>query len=102
MDCQDYNSNPAGVDREPQRDSLEALKQLNGCQPVANLRRMANQPTGTFRYNQVMVRELEAVFENGLLRPLEPLSLTEKQRVHVRITDAPRWKTFAIARVSSS
>lgn len=34
-----------------------------------------------------MVRELEAVFENGLLRPLEPLSLAEKQRVHVTITD---------------
>lgn len=39
------------------------------------------------RYNQVMVRELDAVFENGLLRPLEPLSLVEKQRVHVTITD---------------
>ena len=36
-----------------------------------------------------MVRELEAVFENGLLRPLEPLSLAEKQRVHVTITDLP-------------
>jgi predicted DNA-binding antitoxin AbrB/MazE fold protein len=34
-----------------------------------------------------MVHELEAVFENGLLRPLEPLSLVEKQRVHVTITD---------------
>jgi predicted DNA-binding antitoxin AbrB/MazE fold protein len=34
-----------------------------------------------------MVRELEAVFENGLLRPLEPLSLEEQQRVHVTITD---------------
>ena len=40
-------------------------------------------------YNQVMVRELEAVFENGLLRPLGPLSLAGKQRVHVTITDLP-------------
>jgi hypothetical protein len=40
-------------------------------------------------YNQVVVRELEAVFENGLLRPLEPLSLVEKQRFHVTITDLP-------------
>jgi predicted DNA-binding antitoxin AbrB/MazE fold protein len=40
-------------------------------------------------YNQAMVRELEAVFENGVLRPLEPLSLVEKQRVHVTITDLP-------------
>jgi predicted DNA-binding antitoxin AbrB/MazE fold protein len=36
-----------------------------------------------------MVRELEAVYENGMLRPLEPLSLVEKQRVHVTITDLP-------------
>src|SRR5580658_6077147 len=36
-----------------------------------------------------MVRELEAVFENGLLRPLEPLSLAEQQRVHVTISDIP-------------
>jgi predicted DNA-binding antitoxin AbrB/MazE fold protein len=36
-----------------------------------------------------MVRELEAVFENGLLRPLEPLSLDENQRVRVTITDLP-------------
>lgn len=35
-----------------------------------------------------MVRKLDAVFENGLLRPLEPLSLAEQQRVHVTITDA--------------
>jgi predicted DNA-binding antitoxin AbrB/MazE fold protein len=34
-----------------------------------------------------MVRELDAVYENGLLGPLEPLSLVEKQRVHVTITD---------------
>jgi predicted DNA-binding antitoxin AbrB/MazE fold protein len=41
-----------------------------------------------FGYNQVMVRELEAVFENGVLRPLEPLSLAEKQHVRVTITEA--------------
>ena len=42
-----------------------------------------------------MVRELEAVFENGLLRPLEPLSLAEKQRVHVTITDIPATEGIA-------
>jgi hypothetical protein len=36
-----------------------------------------------------MVHELEAVFGNGLLCPLEPLSLVEKQRVHATITDIP-------------
>jgi hypothetical protein len=49
MNCQDHNSNLAGVGREPQRDSLDALKQLDGCQPAAD----ANQPTGpsvTIRY----------------------------------------------------
>jgi len=94
MNCQDHSSNPAGVNREPRRDSLDALNQLNGCQAVANLRRMADEPTGTFGYNEVMVRELEAVFENGLLRPLEPLSLVEKQRVHVTITDIQSLETI--------
>ena len=36
-----------------------------------------------------MVRELEAVFEGGVLRPLEPLSLVENQHVRVTITDGP-------------
>lgn len=36
-----------------------------------------------------MVRPLEAVFEKGVLRPLEPLSLPERQRVLVTITDVP-------------
>ena len=33
-----------------------------------------------------MTREIEAVYENGMLRPLEPLSLAEHQ--HVRVTVA--------------
>jgi predicted DNA-binding antitoxin AbrB/MazE fold protein len=36
-----------------------------------------------------MTRQLEAVFEHGVLRPLEPLSLPESQRVLVTITDVP-------------
>jgi predicted DNA-binding antitoxin AbrB/MazE fold protein len=34
-----------------------------------------------------MVKQLEAVFEQGVLRPLEPLSLTENQHVLVTISD---------------
>ena len=36
-----------------------------------------------------MTRQMHAVFEQGVLRPLEPLSLREKQRVLVTITDVP-------------
>jgi predicted DNA-binding antitoxin AbrB/MazE fold protein len=36
-----------------------------------------------------MVQQLEAVFEHGVLRPLEPLSLTENQHVLVTISDFP-------------
>jgi predicted DNA-binding antitoxin AbrB/MazE fold protein len=36
-----------------------------------------------------MVKQLEAVFEQGVLRPLEPLSLTENQHVLVTISDFP-------------
>ena len=35
------------------------------------------------------MRQLEAVFEGGVLRPLEPLSLKENQRVLLTVTDAP-------------
>lgn len=34
-----------------------------------------------------MTRNLQAVYENGVLRPLEPLTLREHQLVTVRITD---------------
>ncbi|HXB68801.1 MAG TPA: antitoxin AF2212-like protein [Candidatus Acidoferrales bacterium] len=36
-----------------------------------------------------MTRQVEAVFEQGVLRPLEPLSLPEQQHVFVTITDVP-------------
>ncbi len=34
-----------------------------------------------------MVRDVEAIYEHGVLRPLEPLSLTESQRVSLTICD---------------
>ena len=36
-----------------------------------------------------MTRQIEAVYEEGVLRPLEPLSLSEKQHVLVTIADVP-------------
>jgi predicted DNA-binding antitoxin AbrB/MazE fold protein len=35
-----------------------------------------------------VIRHAEAIFEDGLLRPLEPLSLRDKQHVLLTITDA--------------
>ena len=34
-----------------------------------------------------MIRNVEAVYEHGVLRPLEPLALTESQRVNLTISD---------------
>ena len=34
-----------------------------------------------------MVRQLEAVFEGGVLRPIEPLALPEHQRVRLTLDD---------------
>jgi predicted DNA-binding antitoxin AbrB/MazE fold protein len=40
------------------------------------------------RYNEgAMVRQLEAVYEHGVLRPLEPLALPEHQRVRLTLED---------------
>jgi predicted DNA-binding antitoxin AbrB/MazE fold protein len=35
-----------------------------------------------------MTRQVEAVYEHGVLRPLEPLTLVESQRVKLTISDA--------------
>jgi predicted DNA-binding antitoxin AbrB/MazE fold protein len=34
-----------------------------------------------------MTREVEAIYEDGVLKPVEPLQLAEKQRVKVRVSD---------------
>ena len=36
-----------------------------------------------------MARTVAAVYERGVLRPLEPLDLAEQQRVNVTVTDLP-------------
>jgi predicted DNA-binding antitoxin AbrB/MazE fold protein len=36
-----------------------------------------------------MARQLEAVYEKRILRPLEPLDLEEHQRVHLTIEEGP-------------
>jgi len=36
-----------------------------------------------------MTKQVEAVYENGLLRPLEPLPLAEQQHVQVIVSDYP-------------
>jgi len=39
-------------------------------------------------YNQgTMVRQLDAVYEQGVLRPLEPLALSEHQRVRLTVDE---------------
>lgn len=39
-----------------------------------------------------MIRSVPAIYENGVLRPLEPLPLKEHQRVTVTVSDpADRW-----------
>ena len=36
-----------------------------------------------------MTRTVSAVYENGVLRPSEPLPLAEHQKVNVTVSDAP-------------
>jgi predicted DNA-binding antitoxin AbrB/MazE fold protein len=37
-----------------------------------------------------MTRQVEAVYENGVLRPLEPLPFEDRQRVTVTVSDTKR------------
>lgn len=43
----------------------------------------------TVTITAVMVRHVEAVYERGVLRPLEPLALGEQQRVRLTVDDQP-------------
>ncbi|MEK7409068.1 MAG: antitoxin family protein [Acidobacteriota bacterium] len=36
-----------------------------------------------------MTKQVEAVYQNGMLRPLQPLALEENQRVTVAVSDLP-------------
>jgi len=35
-----------------------------------------------------MTREVEAIFEDGVFKPVEPVQLADKQRVKLRVTEA--------------
>jgi predicted DNA-binding antitoxin AbrB/MazE fold protein len=38
-----------------------------------------------------MKKSIEAIYENGMFRPLEPVDLPEHQRVQVTIVDEEEW-----------
>ena len=46
-----------------------------------------------------MGRQLEAVYENGVLRPLQPLKLTDHQRVLVTVDEIAGYRTWAKAQL---
>jgi predicted DNA-binding antitoxin AbrB/MazE fold protein len=41
-----------------------------------------------------MARQIDAVYEQGILRPLEPLALAENQRVRLNIEETPARLTW--------
>lgn len=43
----------------------------------------------------LMGRQLEAVYENGVLRPLQPLGLTDRQRVLVTVNEIADYRVWA-------
>lgn len=38
--------------------------------------------------NKTVLREAEAIYEAGVLRPLKPIDLAENTRVHISISEA--------------
>ena len=51
--------------------------------PIGGLEMVVHAP----RYTPNMVRHVDAIFTQGTLRPLEPLSLPEGTRVHLRVEE---------------
>ena len=44
-------------------------------------------PPSRHYHNEVMVHYLDAIYEHGVLRPLEPLPLMERQRVRLSVEE---------------
>ena len=38
-----------------------------------------------------MKKSVEAIYEDGVFRPLEPVDLPEHQRIHVTVADEDEW-----------
>jgi predicted DNA-binding antitoxin AbrB/MazE fold protein len=47
-----------------------------------------------------MGKQLEAVYENGVLRPLQPLPLTERQHVYVTVHEITDYRAWAKIKLS--
>jgi len=87
------SSRVSGITRgsaSPARASPPSLepgwRALHG-RPIAGCRFGAVEDCAGVSDNGIVTRTLEAVYENGLLRPLEPLSLREHQRVVVTVSE---------------
>ena len=50
-------------------------------------------------HNTAMSEQLEAVYENGVLRPLQPLALADRQHVLVTVNEIPDYKAWAEAQL---
>jgi predicted DNA-binding antitoxin AbrB/MazE fold protein len=46
-----------------------------------------------------MGKQLEAVYENGVLRPLQPLGLRDQQHVMVTVSEIPNYQAWAKAQL---
>jgi predicted DNA-binding antitoxin AbrB/MazE fold protein len=46
-----------------------------------------------------MSKQLEAVYENGVLRPLQPLGLRDQQHVMVTVSEIPNYQAWAKAQL---
>lgn len=44
-----------------------------------------------------MIRNVDAIYDHGVLRPVEPLALPEGALVHLRVEEAPRAKGASAA-----
>ncbi len=47
----------------------------------------------------IMSKQFEAVYENGVLRPLQPLGLVDQQHVLLTVSEIPGYQTWAKAQL---
>src|SRR5262249_45219653 len=85
-------TSPSSGTRSPADSRKRTIHPTEGCRSrflaIREGRRITapHQPVGE---EELVIHSIEAVFENGVLRPLSPLNLRERQRVVLTVQEEP-------------
>src|SRR6516165_2324287 len=59
--------------------------------PFSAFRQYTQAKSGVFLGGRIMAITIEAIYENGVLKPVQPLPFREHQKVEVTVSSASNW-----------